>query len=282
MYIAYLIQCHKNPQQIKLFVDSLKLSVGDSVVIHVDAKCQEVRDNLLLMFEDNPNVYIMQHAIAVNWSGRTQLLATLSMLNFLQNNHIKYDYCLLLSGEDIIFDTLSLKKYLGNKNNISFVEYRDDREKYLWRINTCNIFRDNKFSQKSIVRFASSLFVRFQRVLNFRRNNFYNDEIYLGSQWFTISVKHVGILLKAISPDFLDKFKFTSCSDEHFFQILFKKHIKSDEYECHNMRFIRFSEGHNSPDYLNVDELRKIAEMPDIYIARKVSFDVLADFIMPD
>lgn len=282
MHIAYLIQCHKNPQQIKLFVDLLKLSTGDSVVIHVDAKCQSVRDKLLLIFEGSPNVYIMQNNIAVNWSGRTQLLATISMLRFLQNNKINYDYCLLLSGEDIIFDTQSLKEYLENKNNISFVEYRDDREKYLWRINACNIFRDNRFSQKSMVRILSSLFIRLQSVLNLRRGNFCNDEIYLGSQWFTISVKHVHILLEAIGSEFLDKFKFTSCSDEHFFQILFKKYIKPDEYESHNMRFIRFSEGNNSPDYLNVDELRKIAKMPDIYIARKVSFDVLADFNSQD
>lgn len=280
MKLAYLIQCHKNPQQIKLFVDSLELSSDDNVVIHVDAKSQHVRSELSAVFKSRPNIHFIENSISVNWSGRSQLLATLSMVEFLQTNKIKYDYCLLLSGEDIIFNIPLLKDYLEKNNGMSFVEFRNDREQYLWRVNGFNILRDNRYSQRKIIRIVSSLFIRIQRFLKFKRNNFVDNDIFLGSQWFTISSRHMDIFLGKFSKHFLNKFLFTSCSDEHFFQIMFKKYIKSNEYEMNNMRYIRFSVGSSSPDYLSIDELNELSNSGKYYIARKVSFDVLSQYLM--
>lgn len=61
---------------------------------------------------------------------------------------------------------------------------------------------------------------------------------------------------------------------------MFKKYIKSNEYEMNNMRYIRFSVGSSSPDYLSIDELNELSNSGKYYIARKVSFDVLSQYLM--
>lgn len=278
MKLAYLMQCHKNPKQIKFFIDTLNLSSTDSVIIHIDSKRNDVFNEVLTLFQGCDNVYVIEKRTSVNWSGCSQLFATISMIDFLHSMDIAYDYCLLLSGEDIVFDSDALKMFLQSANEKSFIEYRNDCANYYWRINKFNVFRDNIHSQRKLVRILSSLFIRLQRVFNIKRNNFTEEDIHMGSQWFTISHKHMSSLLFFFKKEYLDKFSFTSCSDEHFFQMLFKKHINTSEYVTHNMRYIHFPTGSSSPSYLSVEELNLISKMPGVFISRKVTFDTLFKF----
>lgn len=43
MRVAFLMQCHKNPEQINLLLDALNHPMAD-VFVHVDKKSQEIRE----------------------------------------------------------------------------------------------------------------------------------------------------------------------------------------------------------------------------------------------
>ncbi|MEX3019850.1 beta-1,6-N-acetylglucosaminyltransferase [Kluyvera sp. STS39-E] len=280
MKLAYLIQCHKNPEQIEMLIESLDLDIDDNVIIHVDAKCNDTQEKIKILSMGYKNVHVVPHSVTVNWSGKSQIYATLKMIDYLYSNNMAYDYCLLISGEDVVLNPNKLKDFLGISSNKSFIEFRSDHAKYYWRINRYNIFRDCHLSQSWMTRAISSVFVRSQRVLNIKRNNFRDEDIYLGSQWVTISRQHMDILLDFIDDKYLKKFNYTSCSDEHFFQMLFKQCINADEYETYNFRHIKFAEGANSPSYLSISELMSVRDYPNIFIARKVTSTTLSEYLL--
>lgn len=58
------------------------------------------------------------------------------------------------------------------------LEFRDDRERYTWRINRFNLFRDNRFSRKYLLRLISFLLIKIQLKGNIRRSNFIDDDIF--------------------------------------------------------------------------------------------------------
>lgn len=278
MKIAYLIQCHKNFEQIKLLLEVLKLTKVDYVVIHVDAKNKKLREHLNSFYYDVPNVKVLDEPIYVHWSGVSQIYATLKMIKFLYMHSIEFDYCSLLSGEDVVLNVDKLKKYLSLNKGKSFLEFRQDRAKYVWRINRFNLFRDNIFSQNFICRGISSIIIRFQLLFRIKRNNFKENDIYLGSQWFTISKTHMDVINDFLDEDFIKRFKFTSCCDEHFFQTLFKKLIDEKYYEKFNLRYLTFSGNSNSPEYLSLNQLKDISLMNDVFFARKVSYETLLKY----
>jgi hypothetical protein len=86
------------------------------------------------------------------------------------------------------------------------------------------------------------------------------------------------LIYNFLDDDFINLFNYTSCSDEHFFQILFKKLIKENAYEEYNLRYICFSRGSNSPDYLELSDLKRIQLMDGFFIARKVNYETMIKY----
>lgn len=278
MNIVYLIQCHKNFELIISLIHSLDLKNNDRVIIHVDKKNEELKLELLDFFKKNTNIYIIPDPISVNWSGLSQVIATLKMLNIVKS-YKKYNYCCLLSGEDIVLNSHNFKKHLAEKNK-SFIDFRDDYEKYKWRINKFNFFRDNKFSQRKSLRLISSLLIRIQKLIPMVRKNINYESIFLGSQWFTLKQEHVDIICKYATSDFINKFKYTSCADEHFFQIIFSKYIPSVEYDRVNLRYIQFENNESSPRYLTKSDMQYLMSInnKEYYIARKTTLDLFNEY----
>lgn len=77
MKIAFLMQCHKNPEQINLLLKALKHPQVD-VFIHVDSKNENTRENIA----SREGVYLLpkEDCIAVQWGQFSQVKATLNML----------------------------------------------------------------------------------------------------------------------------------------------------------------------------------------------------------
>lgn len=279
MKIIYLLQCHKSFEQIKLLLESLELSREDFVIIHVDAKNINLRHRISSYYFDSDNVFVVNDPVVVNWSGFSQIKATLKMIGYVYRKKINFDYCCLLSGEDIVLDVFRFKKYLSLSGQKSFLEFRDDRERYTWRINRFNLFRDNRFSRKYLLRLISFLLINIQLKGNIRRSNFIDDDIFLGSQWFVFSKRHLDLIYNLVDDNYINKFRYTSCCDEHFFQMFFKKFVHQEEYETYNLRYAHFPTGKNSPKYLTLLDLKNIKGKDKVFIARKVSYDVLYDYM---
>ncbi|WP_256383796.1 beta-1,6-N-acetylglucosaminyltransferase [Photobacterium toruni] len=273
MRIIYGIQCHKGFEQIKLLIKSLTLELDDFVIFHIDKKSLELKEELENEYKNNKNI-LFSSGVNVNWSGFSQVRATLSIIDEIIKRNISYDYFVLLSGEDcLIKESSSLKKFLTNKNK-SFIEFRNDVSNYYWRINNYNFFRESKYNRRLVFRITSKVITLFQTIGKFKRLNFKNEEIYIGSQWVVMRKDHLMKIVGNLNKNFISLFDYTSCADEHFFQMLFKMNINDDEYCVNNLHYLCFNNGNSSPKYLTIDELNNINN-ERCFFARKVTEDTL-------
>lgn len=78
MKIAFLMQCHKNPEQINLLLNALKHPQVD-IFVHVDAKSKSIRNNIV----KRDGVYLLSEkkCVDVKWAQFSQVKATLNLLD---------------------------------------------------------------------------------------------------------------------------------------------------------------------------------------------------------
>jgi hypothetical protein len=268
--LLYLIQCHKNAEQVILLIESLSITNKDHVVVHIDAKSTDVKAQLIQYFANTAKVSVMLNSMDVIWSDLSQVKATLSMLQFAKAKNIIYDYAVLLSGEDVFIKTSEqFKQFLLQKNS-SFVE-RVKGSVQKQRIFRYHFYRRSIYNRKSWFKFISKLILLLQSALP-KRNNFRSEQIYKGSSWVILKNTHVDYVLEQVKHHaFLDKFRFTTCADEHFFQIaLFNSEYKN-EVKPFNLHYIEFDKHSSSPNYLNIHTINNLKERPNYYFARKVT-----------
>lgn len=78
MKVAFLMQCHKNPEQINLLLKALKHPQVD-VYVHVDSKSESIREDI----GEGDGVYLLpkKDCVDVQWAQFSQVQATLNLLN---------------------------------------------------------------------------------------------------------------------------------------------------------------------------------------------------------
>ncbi|PSX01034.1 hypothetical protein C0W27_22415 [Photobacterium angustum] len=279
MNIIYGIQCHKNLNQIDSLINSLKLSDNDYAFIHVDKKSDFLFSNIYKKYHNIHNVIVIKDRVDVNWSGFSQVMATLKIISLIKTMKINYDFFCLISGEDCLLQTSNKLKFFLKNNNKSFVDYSNDATNYLWRINCFNFFRENKKNRSLYLRLISKVLTTIQKKLKIKRKNFKDSEIKIGSQWLTLKSSHLDKIYEKIDDCLLNNFKYTSCADEHFFQMLIYKYIPSDEIVKDNLHYIVFDNGESSPQYLSVNDLKeKNLNNKNLFFARKVNEETLLNW----
>ncbi len=242
MKIAYIMLVHKNFNQIKLLTDQLADELTH-VYIHVDKKNEELFNELKNEYVNNENVSIIDKRIKVNWSGFSQVQATLNLMeSALENNNFKFEYISLISGQDFpIKSNDYIRKFLSDNNGNQFIQYRDinNDKKFLFRLKIYNFFRENPNARKAYIKIVDNILRRLQKLV-IKRKNLEGFNLYTGSQWFTLSRECVEYIFKYLEENnkYLLDFKYTFCPDEEFFQILilnskFKEKVIND-----NLRYI--------------------------------------------
>ena len=268
--LLYLIQCHKNAEQIILLIESLSITNKDHVVVHIDAKSIDVKARLIQHFSNTANVSVMLNSINVIWSDLSQVKATINMLQFAKTQKVIFDFAILLSGEDVfIKSSEQLKQFLLQKNS-SFIELvKSNTQKQ--RIFRFHFYRHSTNNRKPWFKFISKLMLLLQSPLP-KRSNFYCDQIYKGSSWVILKNTHVDYVLEQVGKHaFLDKFKFTTCADEHFFQIALFNSVYKKEVKPFNLHYIKFDAHSSSPNYIDINTINSLKEYPEYYFARKIT-----------
>ncbi len=271
--LLYLIQCHKNAEQVILLIESLSITNKDHVVVNIDAKSIDVKARLVQYFSNTANVSVILNSINVIWSDLSQVKATINMLQFAKTQNLIYDFAILLSGEDVfIKSSKQLKQFLSQENS-SFIELvKSNIQKQ--RVFRYHFFRRSANNRKSWFKFISKLILLLQSLLP-KRSNFSCDQIYKGSSWVILKNTHVDYVLEQVGNHaFLDKFKFTTCADEHFFQIALFNSVYKKEIKPFNLHYIKFDVHSSSPNYLDIHTVNSLKEHPDFYFARKITQQV--------
>lgn len=249
---AFIISAHKNVEQLKLLISSLQF--GD-VFIHIDKKNDQLYNELKSFYSQNDHIYFVLNRISVNWSGFSQVRATIELLKLVDYTKNRYDYIHFISGQDLLLmKQVQLNQYLlKNGLDKQYVDV-EDIGSYKWRLTTYSFFRENPQNRNICYRILDNCLRLIQRPI-IHRSNFKNYDLYKGSQWFSITNDCMKYILDTIeNTDYVTKFKYTACPDEHFFQILlmnskFKKNIMK-----YNGRYVVFEGLQASPKLLDNDD----------------------------
>ena len=246
---AFILSVHTNPDQIKLLVKTLLF--GD-VFIHVDKKQESLFQQLKDYYLKYENVHVIENRISVNWSGLSQVIATLNLLEAVKTMNKDYDYVHFISGQDLLLMThQELDMFILKKNKKEFIEVKDI-ENYKWRLKQFSFFRENPNNRKKLYRLLDIL-LRLIQMPFVRRNNLQGLNLYKGSSWFSITYPCALYILKK-SCHYINDFKYTACPDEHFFQILVMNSSFRKFVDCSNYRYVIFEGLNTSPKTLTLKD----------------------------
>src|SRR5699024_113161 len=148
--LAYLILAHKDYEQVTLLIEQL-IDEDTHVFVHVDKKNNKLYEELESGNKSKNNVHILSDRVSVNWSGFSQVDATLKLLTSAMLSDFKFEYVSLLSGQCLpIKSNEYIKSFLSEYKGFEFLEYKDitTNKKYSYRLKIYNFFRENKNIRK--------------------------------------------------------------------------------------------------------------------------------------
>ena len=271
MKIAFLIQAHKSFEQVSFLIDYFT-KYGHLVVLHIDKKSDPLYRSLVEAHSDNPHCFFVENRIKVYWGDFSQVLATLSMMRLVRSLPLDVDRIHLMSGEDLPIIPMDKIEafFLTNRKN-EYVEFEDIGH-HRWRVSRYNFF--TKSTSKGLgIRIARRALRELQKILPYRQD-LKDKVLYRGSQWFNISKEAMEYILDLIEkdPKLLRSFRFTSCADEHFFQIILLNSPFSNKCVNNNLYFMIWENNARSLKYLDMDDYEKMTSSQELF-ARKFHYD---------
>ncbi|MCL6524174.1 MAG: beta-1,6-N-acetylglucosaminyltransferase [Thermoflavifilum sp.] len=276
--MCYLIQVHKNPEQVARLVKRLSFPDID-IYIHVDKKIDE---NLFRKELTGLPVQFIKNRINVQWAGFSNAMATVNGLKEILLTRKSYDYIHVISGQDY---PIKSNKYIIEffEKNIGkeFMHYKsiyDEWQEALPKIEHFH-FEDWKIRGKYRLSFL------LKRILP-KRKFPYQWKPYGYSRWFSISSGLAEYIINFMNKhsDFVRFFKYTTCGDEIFFCTIAVHSPFAPKIINDDLRYVDWSTKLNNPKAANpkiltIDDLPLITQSNKLW-ARK--FDVKKDSTILD
>ncbi len=294
MKICYLIQTHKNPEQIYRLVKVIKQLSTDSYVLisHNYYTCD--LDRISIQNLPNVEVIISNKIQRYDFS---ILQAYFNAIDWLFQHNIKFDWLVNLTGQDYPTQPLpKIEKFLAQTKYDGFLEYFDvfspqspwelktgcDRYCYQYFISPVQLSRKQKILFKlvknlinpfqNIVRIDVSPVVRIaykSKSLPFNKQ----FKCYGGSYFTTLSWKCISYLhtLFINSSKIINYYKRTLLPEESLIQTLL---VNSNKFNLcdRNYRYINFKKSRHGHPHLLSDKDYPFLIQEDIHFARK--FDI--------
>lgn len=281
MKLAILLMCHKLPEQIKMFVETMK-NDNITIFIHIDKK-----SNINQMDIENNNVYILpdKYRKDVRWAQISQIDAILTLLEFARKKD-NFDYYWLCSGQDY---PIRSPEYI-----LKTLE-RNPKVNYLNLFTSFNngLGKNNKYDKRNQITFHKWMLSRNLglRILKravieltggynktfqiFQRKNTVGMNFYFGSEWWCLNSKTIEWILNFLKKnrDYYQFFSACSTPDESFFHTLVMNspYMKNIQDYLH---YVDWSEDKSSPKTLTMEDFPKIEKSGKL-MARK--FDIKGD-----
>jgi hypothetical protein len=215
--IAFLILAHRNADQIERLCSRLR---PHGVFVHVDAQAVDFPTNQLA---ELPGVTVISPRRAVHWGDFSMVEATITLLSAARAVG-SFDRYVLLSGEcypakpiaalEETFEADPRREWI----TLTPIAAGSDLETMTgrrWRMAPLIRARGLDAKLRGAWNKASKMFGR-----DLRRE--IGATPYFGSQWFALSARCVGMILKFVPahPEFVHAYRSVYAPDEHFFQTI--------------------------------------------------------------
>lgn len=260
--IAVLIYAHKEKEQVQRLINTLVHKDVD-IYVHCDSKFEVNNFN---------NAIMIKKRYDCGWGKPDIINSIISSLKEIKE-YKKYDYYILLSGQDYLIISINkIVKFLNKNKGKEFIEYKkigkkDDE----WDIsNRYSYYRFNN----------SSLLDKISRYLYNKRKFINNLTPYGGSLWWMLTDDAINYIINYYDENKLYKsIRYTSCFDEVFFQSILCNSKFIDNVVNNNYHYIDWSEhiekkNKGNPNTLKIKDYNKIINS-NKFIARK--FDIKVD-----
>ena len=283
--IAYIMQCHKNPQQINRLISKLQSDTVDFYV-HVDRKSEiqpliEKYGNLVFVPEDD--------RVNVRWGDYSQCEATLALMSCVISSGKSYDFVWLISGQDYPIKSLGrIDAFLQERKNCTFINFtpenwvnyprwkkRNELYHFPWMIGTGTA---TKILRRLWYFITGG---RGYTLRIFKRKSPFVKE-YFGSSWWCMPYDCMReVFSLSQRPEVRAYFSHSINPDESIFQTQYM------HAECHHSKrihdyltYVDWSAGRSNPKILTkADERALLCDQNDFLIARKFDMDVDTDIL---
>lgn len=276
---AILITAYKNIDHlieiIRFFHD------GFSVYIHIDKKSTLTKDQIKLL-DSYKNVSYVSQKYEINWGGFNHLRAILDLSEkALEEKENTYFH--LITGHDYPIKSITDFKQFENTRKI-FMEYHPMpynawEDGGLDRLEQYN-FYDFIDGREGIGESIIKKFGKLQKAVGFKRKFYKNfPSLYGGSTYWSMSREALKYVFEYLhnNPQFLNRFKYTFCSEEIFFQTILLNSEFKENIVNNNKRFIVWEKRNgNYPANLDLSDFENI-EASDALFARKFEYPVSSD-----
>lgn len=271
MKIAVLILTHKNAEQAERLANRLQ-HPDVSVFIHADKK------SILSKYSFASYVSLIKDNVSVFWGDFSPVQATLNSMKEIKEKAEKFDYFILLSGQDYPIKPIeNLLQFLEENKHKEFINYYPvSKEGWKAAMGRYEYFHYRR--NKNILYWSFFAGLRLlMKAFGLKRKP--PVPVWAGSQWFNISNGAFIYILDYIlkHPGYIHFMKLCNFTDEMFFQTIllnspFKNNCVND-----NLRYIKwnenFSEKIRSPKVLRTED-RIAIQQSEAFFARKFDMDI--------
>ncbi|BAZ68438.1 MAG: beta-1,6-N-acetylglucosaminyltransferase [Pelatocladus maniniholoensis HA4357-MV3] len=287
MKIAYIILAHKYPKQLLRLIN--RLNTDDvSFFIHIDKKADsQFFHQLVTQLQDLPNVYFLKRYDSA-WGSFNIVRATLEGIKLIAEASNDFDHIVNLSGQDYLIKSNEQIQFFFEANKgKEFLEYfplpcskwrgggfrRVEYWHIRWKDEYLCLPEERKF-KSPLNSFLYSLLIP---VLFKKRKLDKYFPLYGGSQFWCLTgecVKWINDFVKQ-NRKFVNRFNYTFCTDEIFFQTLILNSPFKDKVVNEHLRYVEWSNINDyHPKILTRKDFEKIKQSKKIF-ARK--FDMTRD-----
>lgn len=266
MKLAFLLQCHKNPDQVNMLIKTLTHPDIDFYV-HVDKKS----DISTSIDTSSGNVFLIPDAyrVDVKWATYSQVEAAISLIKYASSKN-NYNFYWQISGQCFpLVDSATIVNFLASQKGSNFIELFKSKWNGAGIQTTYDktndiYFPDWMFKQDFLHRIIRRGWVEItggygKTYSIFKKHNPCGIKYYYGSCWWCLSGDFIQYCLKYIfdNTDYCESYKHTSCPDESFFQTLLMNSTYAETQKDY-LHYIDWSEGKSSPKTLTCDDLDKM------------------------
>lgn len=278
--IAFIMLCHKNPEQINLLINKLTEFSNSDIYIHVDLKYPELRAQINK--QDNVFVIPVESSRTIRWGSIDLVEATIQLIRQVRQSNKEYDYIWLLSGQDYpVLPVKVIENYLSSHLGQNFIQtILPGDKRYNWYRKLYEMAYPTWINSESFfVKCIKRLYILFtgghSRIFScyVRKKPFVFDFAF-GSQWWVLTSEAAFEILDYSDshPEILQYYKKSIIPDESFFQTIFMRGPYSEQ-RTGNLTFINWKSNRRHPEILTIKDLRLLQEKSaEFCFARKFKY----------
>ncbi|MFF2446720.1 beta-1,6-N-acetylglucosaminyltransferase [Neobacillus sp. NPDC058068] len=271
---AYILQIHKNQDQVNKFIKQLISEEQADVFVHIDKRnYQNLKEGIV----KSPFVNVLQQCGICEWGDISQVESTIRLLREVVASKNEYDFVCLRSGQDLLVKDGFKDFLINNKGKIFMTLGNVGRfNSGLMEISWPKFMRKRYASFHPARVFRSIVLGLYRKGINIfpNRNKMPKEySLYKGSQWFTVPYDAAKYIIQFLDENewFYNYFEHSLVPDQWFFHTL----IMNSQYKTavmdNNLLFLKWGEtlsSQNSPQDLTSEDIPLIEESNG-YFARK-------------